>query len=205
MEKLSLKDTEKAAEYLKQGKAICFPTDTVYGLAGTIETEDGYEELVKIKKRPPEKPFTLMCTSNEVAKSYLKKDPISEYILDNFFPGQVTLIAEAKDNLPHWITLGTKYIGIRVPAFPSAQEILRLAGGAALVTSCNHSGEAPITEPDGIMKVFDGEVAAIVYQEVPFNVPSTIVQVADGKIKLIRQGKVPFETIEKGLKDHGLI
>ena len=73
------------------------------------------------------------------------------------------------------------------------------------MTSCNHSGEAPITEPDEIIKVFDGEVAAIVYQEVPFNVPSTIVQVTDGKIKLIRQGKAPFETIGKGLKDHGLI
>ena len=96
MEKLSLKDTEKAAEYLKQEKAICFPTDTVYGLAGTIETEDGYEELVKIKKRPPEKPFTLMCASNEVAKSYLKKDPISEYILDNFSRAKLLLSRKPK-------------------------------------------------------------------------------------------------------------
>lgn len=191
------KNVGEAAELLKKGELVCFPTETVYGIGAISNSEEAFKKLVNAKKRPPEKPFTLMCSSLGEAAKYCEIDVRSASVMKAFMPGQITVLLPARKGLEYWLTLGTPLIGIRVPDSQEVLDLIERVGAPLLVPSANRSGEPTSSTFEDTFKTFKDE-AYIIKGECTSCVASTIVKMVPGEgISLVRQGAISFEDIEK--------
>lgn len=188
---------KRAIELLKNDEVIAFPTETVFGLGVKASKESNFKKLVEIKKRPSDKPFTLMISNLDQVKNYLIIDDLAKKIIDKFFPGELTLIIKSKDNIPSYLSLNTGYIGIRMP---NNDFILKMIDGInepLLVPSCNPSNEKPAINSSEADQYFHDLIPAIIKGESTSNVPSTIIKIENGKIDLIREGNIKLKDIFK--------
>lgn len=184
------------AKHAKNGEIIAFPTETVYGLGVIYDDVKAFEELVRVKERAADKPFTLMLAFTRDINDYAHIDARAKAIIDTFLPGELTIIVEAKEHLPKHVTLGSKYIGIRVSADYNVANLISLIGKPLLVPSANKRNEKPALTSNEVLKIFSGEIPAILKGETSSHIPSTIIKIND-KIELIREGSIPFKDILK--------
>ena len=180
---------------------LSFPTETVFGLGVRYDDEKAFEKLVNVKRRPPEKPFTLMCASANDIEKYAFVDEHIKAVINKFMPGPITLLLKPKENLYPWVTLSSPTIGIRVPDFKKLQDLIKDVGVPLLVPSANKSGEPPCKNIDEVIGAFDSEIYGAVDGKVNGALPSTIVSLVDGECKLIRQGDISFDTIKNVYKE----
>jgi len=199
---LEEKDIKIAAKVLQNGDVLAFPTETVYGVGVIYDNEEAFNKLVALKKRPPNKPFALMCSSVEEADNYIVIDEKTKKLMAHFLPGEITFLVKSRPDLPTWVTLGTDTIGIRVPASDFCVNLFKEVGKPCLVTSANMSGEPTLRFFEEVKAQFDGQVGAIVKGECTSLTPTTIVLILDSGIKLVREGPVPFEEIENYWKEN---
>ncbi len=200
MKLLNKNQIEEASAILRDGGLIAFPTETVFGLAVIFDNKESYDRLIEVKKRPPEKPFTLMCSSVDEVYKYIDDNAISKKLIKKFMPGEFTLICKAKDNLPSWVVSKEGNVGVRVPDDKFVQQLIKSVGKPLLVPSANRSGEKPLLNSSDVEKTFSKEVDAIIKEESLGTVPSTIVLV-DTKYHLIRLGKISEQEIIKALEE----
>lgn len=191
------KDIDLVAEALKRGEVVCFPTETVYGIGVIATQEAAFSKLVATKRRPPEKPFSMMVANLGQAFQYLEAGEKGKRVMEHFMPGEITVLAKAKEGLPSWVTLGTSILGLRIPAVPFVLALIEKVGEPLLVTSANHSGEPTSVSFEETKKVFDGEVCGIVKGNCHSKQASTIVNIiSEDEIKLVREGPIPFAEIK---------
>lgn len=195
MELIKQNELNKAADLLKKGELVSFPTETVFGIGVVFDNEVAYKHLLKVKRRPPEKPFSLMISSSDDISKYAYVDNKTNKLINTFLPGQLTIILKAKENLPSWVVSKEGKIGIRVPDFMVANQLINLTGKPLLVPSANHAGDKPCNSSSEVLKVLDGEIAAVVEGESTSNVASTIVEITDKSINIIREGVISKEKI----------
>lgn len=196
MSVLEQKDVEIAAKILRNGGILVFPTETVYGIGVVYDNEESFNNLVTTKKRPPNKPFALMCSSSEEASNYIIVDERQKKLMAKFLPGEITFLVNARKDLPTWVTLGTNVIGIRVPDSQYVVDLISKVGKPCLVTSANISGDPTSRFFDEVLPIFGDIVDGVVKGECNSLVPTTIVDVTGDELKLIREGPVPFNIIK---------
>lgn len=112
---ISKSDYKTAAKILKNGGIIAFPTETVFGLGCISNSEIAFDHLVSVKKRPPNKPFTIMCSSISQVGDIIVITPKIAAIINKFMPGPLTIIVKTKSTVPHYLDLGSGYVGVRIP------------------------------------------------------------------------------------------
>ena len=200
MKIISQTNCEDAAKILKRGGIIAFPTETVFGLGVIFDNEKSYQRLIQVKRRPPEKPFTLMCSSIKDIDKYAEVDESSRKLINAFMPGQFTIVLKAKRNVPYWAVSSEGNVGIRVPNYPLVQELINLVGKPLLVPSANKSGEKPFTNSTDVYWGFIGEIDAVIEGNSTSNVPSTVVVVGEN-IEVVREGLVTCDMIAKALEE----
>ena len=185
---------------LKNNEIVAFPTETVFGLGIIASSEANYLKMVNIKKRPPEKPFTLMCSSIEMAARYVEVSDIAKKVLNKFTPGPITLILPKKENVPSFIDLNSGFVGIRIPKNSEVLEVISKIDMPLMVPSANISGQEPIKEQQGIIETFNGKISGVLEGECESNTPSTIVKIDKDTIILIRRGEISLEEIMESAK-----
>lgn len=190
-------ELEEAAKLLREGKVIAFPTETVYGLGVVYDNKDAYDTLVAVKRRPPDKPFTLMLADVEDVEKYADLNKVSRALMKEFMPGQFTMITKAKPGLPSWCVSSTGNVGIRIADYDLIRDLIRKTGKPLLVPSANKSGEKPGTTAYEVVEAFGEELAAIVDGKTVSNVPSTIVFVEDKFTQILREGAIKIEDIKR--------
>ena len=114
-------------------------------------------------------------------------------------PGSVTLLLKAKEGIPTYLHLNSKYIGVRIPGDKNLLGFLKYYGKPLLVPSANKSNEPPATNVKQVFDYFEGEVEYCVAGICSTNVPSTIIQVDDEDITIIRKGPIAEEEIREVL------
>jgi len=192
-----IEEIKRAGLLLKKGEVVAFPTETVYGLGVRFDDLEAYKKLVAIKRRPPEKPFSVMCSSLEEAFALVDISEQEKRVMERFMPGEITVLVKAKDSLPFQATLGNSVIGIRVPNSKIAIEVLLASGSPCLVTSANRSGEPFAKSYDEVEAIFKNEISFTVHGECFSKRPSTIVDMSKrGTIELIREGSLSFKEVE---------
>lgn len=181
---------EWAAEAIVNGGVIALPTDTVYGLAASHTNEQALDRIFVIKGRPVDRTLPVLVSSiDALARLVEHIDERTARLLDEFWPGSLTVALPGRRGLlPHLVAPdGT--IGVRMPNHPLALEIIEKAGGAIACTSANRSGEPPATSalevaaslgPDVDLTI-DGGLA-------PGGVPSTVVTIAGDFLTVVREG-----------------
>ena len=190
---------EQASEFIKQGKIVVFPTETVYGIGTNGLDENAVRKLYEVKKRPANKPISLLVSNMEMVKSIAKDISEIEYkIMKKFFPGPLTIILKKKDIVPDIVTAGQDTVGVRMPSGKIARRLVELSGVPIAAPSANISGEPSGTNLLEIKKHFEENVDFYIDGgNSELGISSTIVQVIDGKPKILRQGSITLEQIEK--------
>ena len=187
---------EEAVAILKEKGVLAFPTETVYGLGVIASSKDAFDKLVEVKRRSPDKPFTLMCCNLTQMAMYCEVDVGAIEVMKHFFPGELTVLLKARENVPEWVHLGKPTIGVRIPNNPFVLSLIEKLDEPLLVPSANKSNEPAERTFDGVFKIFNGEIEGIVEGECAGGVPSTIVDLTHpGEPKLVREGPIPFEDI----------
>lgn len=190
---------EKAGELIKQGKIVIFPTETVYGIGTNGLDENAVKKLYEVKKRPLNKPISLLVSNMEMVNLIAKDITETEYkIMKSFFPGPLTIILKKKKNVPDIVTAGQDTVGVRMPRGDVARKLVELSGVPIAAPSANISGEPSGTNLQEIMKYFEGKVDyCIDGGNSELGLASTIVQVIDDKPMILRQGSITLEQINK--------
>ena len=200
MEMLEKSQYKKASKILQNGGLIAFPTETVYGLGVIFDNEQSYERLINVKRRPPEKPVTLMCGSLDDIKKYAYVNELAQKLIDAFMPGQFTIILKAKENLPSWVVSKEGNVGIRISDDKFVQNLIIETGKPLLVPSANRSGENPCHTSNEVKDSLGNDLDAIIIGESVSNIPSTIVFV-DDSVHIIRLGEISESEIKNVIKE----
>jgi len=188
-------EIKEAIEKLNNHGVICFPTETVMGLGVLFDDFDAYSKLNVVKRRPEDKPYTLMCGSKEVISKYANIDEKIEKVINQFMPGSITLLLKRKGSVPDFVTHGTEVVGVRIPSNKEALELLKEVGKPLLVPSANRAGEKPAYSDLEAKTIFGDEVDYYISGSSISDLPSTIVDLSNEEPKLIRQGPISFEQI----------
>ncbi len=201
MKILKQNQLDEAAKLLQEGKVIAFPTETVYGLGVVYDDQNAYDKLCTVKRRPPEKPFTLMLSDVKDVGKYADLNDVAKALVKAFMPGQFTIITKAKEGLPAWCVSESGNVGIRIADYDLIRNLIRKTGKPLLVPSANKSGEKPATTTYEVLDAFEEELAAVVEGESISNIPSTIVFVGDKYSDIFREGAVKIDEIKKVISE----
>lgn len=190
-------DILHAAALLRAGKLVAIPTDTVYGLAGHAQKTETLQEIFLVKKRPQDKPLIAQVDHIEKATGFVKNIPNHARILaEKYWPGALTLIFEATQEVSPIMLSGGKTMGLRVPDHDMTLELLSQLDFPLAVTSANLSGHhSPTTAEevneqigDRIEYVLDGGPSAL-------GLESTIVGFENKMPVILRKGAITEEEI----------
>jgi len=132
----------KAADSIKKGGIVLFPTRCLYGIGVDPFNFEAVDRLFKIKQRSYSNPIPILVKDANDLNILVQHVPsTAKCIMDNFWPGQITIVFEAKSTIPVKITAGTGKIGIRLPEHPVAFSLVKEVNGPITGTSANISGK----------------------------------------------------------------
>jgi len=193
----SMADLNRAVAILQAGGVIAFPTETYYGLGVDPFNPLALNQLFSLKQRDISKPILTLVDDRNSLFSLVREIPLLyEKLMEEFWPGPLTLIFPAKVNLPNLLTAGTSTIGVRQSSHPFARQLLRAFGSPITATSANVSGHAAAIDAYGVKAQFGNSIDLVFDGGRTRGAgASTIVGLAGGSLKLIREGIIPFEDI----------
>ena len=152
-------DINNAAKQLKAGKVIAYPTEAVYGLGCDPLNEQAVMHLLHIKQRPIEKGLILIAASIQQLEPYLILNDEIRARITPTWPGAVTWVIPAQNNVPTWLTGEHNTLAVRVTAHPIAQQLCACYGGAVVSTSANATTQPAMKTAAQVLSVFaDSEV-----------------------------------------------
>lgn len=188
-------DDAIAAKALMDGKLIAFPTETVFGIGCRYDSKAAFDDLIRVKRRPATKPFTMMLGDPASIAEYAEVNARQQRIIDAFMPGEITVILKKKPIVPDYVTLNGPTIGIRIPAHQGLLGLLKACPEPLLVPSCNRSGETPCSDVDQIQSIFHDDLYGVFDGKKGDSVPSTVVLLTGDEPKILRQGKITADAI----------
>jgi L-threonylcarbamoyladenylate synthase len=181
----------RAAELLRGGELVAFPTDTVYGIGCRAEDPAALERLFAAKRRPAEKAVPWLIASFEVVEARgFVADERAVRLAAQFWPGGLTLVLPSTD--------GSATQAFRIPDHAVALALLAATGPLA-VSSANRSGEPETLDADDVAVAFadsDEPSATLDGGRVPGGVASTVLDLAGPTAKLLREGALSRAEIE---------
>ncbi|WP_410218328.1 L-threonylcarbamoyladenylate synthase [Paracoccus sp. (in: a-proteobacteria)] len=194
-----------AAELLRGGQTVAIPTETVYGLAADARNGEAVARIYEAKGRPSFNPLIVHVPDLAAARAIAEVPPQAQVLADIFWPGPLTLVLplRADAGIASLVTAGLTTIGLRVPAHPTAQALLRAFGGPVAAPSANASGRISPTSADHVLDPeggLDGRIAAVIDAgPCAVGLESTIIGWPGGRATLLRPGGIPAEAIEARL------
>lgn len=188
----------RAAEILRAGGLVAFPTETVYGLGGDARSDHAVARIFEAKGRPRFNPLIAHLPDVEAARRFAVFDDRAERLADAFWPGPLTLVLPVRPDagLSPLVTAGLDSVAIRVPEHPLARALLREFGGPVAAPSANPSGRVSPTSAAHVLAGLTGRIEAVVDGgDCPLGVESTIVGLT-GAPRLLRPGGLPLEALQ---------
>ena len=191
----------RAAEVLRKGGLVAFPTETVYGIGADALNEEAVRRVYEAKGRPSDNPMIVhIARASDIA---LLTDSLSPQIVkmaDMFWPGPLTMVLKKREDVPGRVSGGLDTIGIRLPDSPAALELIRLAGTPVAAPSANISGSPSPTKADHVVSDLEGKVDVILIgPECRIGIESTVVDMTTDPIQILRPGFITKEDIEAAL------
>lgn len=198
MKRYKKNQIKELTKILKNDGVISVPTDTVFGICGSIKSKKAQEKLKSIKERPASKPFPIMCADIDQIKSIAMIDNKSEKIIREFMPGPITIVVRKNSQLPEYINNGKETIAIRMATPNELKELIKSLGCPVFMTSANKSGEEVCKNLEDIEKNCP-DLDGMLEGNVSFGQASTIVDCTSNEIKILRKGPISEDEIIKNL------
>jgi len=191
---------KKLASFIKEGKIVALPTETVYGLAANMSRRDVLDRLYEIKKRPQDRLFTLHISSPDFLDFFADILPPYGYrLVEKFWPGPLTIIAYAKNSQDS--------IGVRCPDHLITSLIIKESLCKVAMPSANISGNPPAVSSQEVEEIFNGSIDAILDTNLPpkYKVSSTIIDLISNPPKILREGPILSQDLDKILSSKRLL
>lgn len=190
---------QRAAEIIKRGGLVAFPTETVYGLGADGLNPIAVAKIFEAKKRPAFNPLILHIAD----KSWLKRfsgieNEKVERLINKFWPGPLTLVLPKTEIVPDIVTSGNTTVAVRMPDHPVALQLIEASETSIAAPSANKFGHLSPTEASHVAKYLGDKVDMILDGgKCSVGVESTIIQLHENEIYLLRPGGLSKEEIEK--------
>lgn len=186
----------RAADILRRGGLVVFPTETVYGLGGDGTNAAAAKKIYAAKGRPSDNPLIIHIARPEDAARYAEVNPTYEKLARAFMPGPLTVILPKKENIPHSTTGGLDSVAVRCPAHPVAHRLIELCGFPVAAPSANLSGKPSPTRASDVAEDLNGRVDMILDGgESEIGLESTIVKVDGDRLTLLRPGGITYDAL----------
>jgi L-threonylcarbamoyladenylate synthase len=194
-------EIEKAAQILRDGGLVAFPTETVYGLGADASNPAAVRKIFVAKGRPADHPVIVHVSGTSDLKHWAAQEPRSAWLLaEKFWPGPLTLVLKRAARVSDLVTGGQDTVGLRVPSHPVAQQLLNAFGGGIAAPSANRFGRlSPTTAQhvrdelgDAVDLVLDGGPSEV-------GIESTIVDLTGEMPAVLRPGRISAQQISDAL------
>lgn len=191
----------RAAEIIGTGGIIGFPTETVYGLGADALNTKSLRALYALKERRLKQPTLILISSGEDLSRFAASIPrAAEILINNFWPGPLTIVFKAAPSVPDILTGVTGSIGIRLPDSKLCMDIIEQAGVPVAAPSANPRGKLPARTAREVMDYFSGRLELIIDGgKSPGTIPSTVVDVTADPPAVLREGIIKTADILSAL------
>ncbi len=191
-------DIEKAAQIIKEGGLVLFPTETVYGIGANGLDDEAVKKIFIAKGREQDNPLILHISDMDMLPQIARNISELEYkLMDAFWPGPFTIVLEKKPGIAMTATCGGSTVAVRMPSNKIAHDLIKASNLPIAAPSANISGKPSGTNLQDIIEELEDKVDYIIDGgETDIGVESTVVRVVDGKVDILRPGRITKEDIE---------
>lgn len=195
---LSEKDLDRAADIIKNGGLVAFPTETVYGLGADALNPKASDKIYRAKGRPSDNPLIVHIADPKHMEQIARDIPDKAYKLaEVFWPGPLTIILNKKDIVPYSTTGGLNTVAIRLPASKAAKDLISRSGGFIAAPSANISGRPSPTKAEHVIADLSGKVDMIIDGgKSTLGLESTIIDLSTDEAVILRPGCVTKQMLE---------
>ncbi len=187
---------DEAAELLRCGGLVAFPTETVYGLGGDATDADAARKIYAAKGRPSDNPLIIHIADPRDAERYAHVNETYYKLAQAFMPGPLTVILPKKEVIPSTVTGGLDTVAIRCPSHPLAKALIRKAGVAIAAPSANLSGSPSPSCGAHVIQDLSGRVDAIIDGgDCEIGLESTIIALDGNRATLLRPGAITVDAL----------
>ncbi|HTU43493.1 MAG TPA: L-threonylcarbamoyladenylate synthase [Bryobacteraceae bacterium] len=192
------KEIARAAELIRKGSLVAFPTETVYGLGANALDATAVRRIYEAKGRPWASPLIVHVADEAMARSVTAEWPnVAHSLAERFWPGPLTIIVKKASIVPDLVTAGLDSVGVRVPAHPVALELIRRAGVPIAAPSANRFGQiSPTTAEHVRMSLGDRVDLILDGGPTKVGIESTVVSLRRDPPAVLRPGMITQEELE---------
>lgn len=194
---------EKAAEVIKTGGLVAFPTETVYGLGANALDGEAVKKIYAAKGRPSDNPLIAHISHRDQLAPLVREiSPLAKKLMDEFWPGPLTLVFKKTDVIPAQTSGGLDTVAVRFPENKVAQDFITACGVPIAAPSANTSGKPSPTRASHVEYDLNGKIDMIIDGgHCEFGLESTIVDVSGDVPCLLRPGSVTLEMLKEIVPD----
>lgn len=194
---ISDEELQLAAELLREGETVAFPTETVYGLGGNALKPSAILKIFEAKGRPSDNPLIVHIADLDALDGLVAEmSTLAETLMTAFWPGPLTLVMKKRPEVPFEVTAGLDTVAVRMPAHELARRLIRLSGVPVAAPSANLSGKPSPTRCEDVVRDLSGKVACILCGELSeIGLESTVVDVTGEVPVILRPGGITLEMI----------
>lgn len=197
---------ELAGQYLREGRLVAFPTETVYGLGANALDVDAITEIFHAKGRPMDNPLIVHIASvDELDKLVLHVPYAARILIDKYWPGPLTLVLPRSSIIPDEVTAGLGTVAIRMPSDPVAHALIKESKVPIAAPSANSSGKPSPTSAEHVIEDLYGKIPLILDGgECRVGLESTVLDMSGKSPVILRPGGITREMIERAIGEIGV-
>lgn len=192
-------DVAVAADFIRRGWPVAFPTETVFGLGASVYDEVAIRRIYEAKGRPSSNPLIAhVVDPDEIRKLAASIPDTAQRLIEVFFPGPLTIVLKRAEDVPDVATAGLATIAVRMPDHPIASELIRAVGTPLVAPSANRSGRPSPTTWEAVREDLDGRIACILIGERSRSgLESTVIDCSDDVPVLLRPGSISIDALRR--------
>jgi L-threonylcarbamoyladenylate synthase len=192
----------RAADALREGHVVIFPTDTVYGVGAAADRDEACQRLFELKGRATTKAIPILVATAADLEQVVESIPGSaRKLMRRFWPGGLTIVFRRHPSFRSAALAGGDTVAVRIPDDLRARALINAAGGLLAATSANASGRpSPVTADDAALQLPAVDVV-VDGGPCPGGVESTVVDVTTDPPRILREGAIPARQVEAVLRD----
>lgn len=188
----------EAAEAIKRGFLVAFPTETVYGIGADAFNESAVNRIFEVKKRPKDNPLIVHVSQFSMINDLVSVNEVAEKLMKKFWPGPLTIVMKKRESVPDYLSSGLPSLAVRMPAHPIANELISQSGTAIAAPSANLATKPSSTKAEHVLEDFNGLIEIILDGGASFfGIESTVVNSLTQPPTLLRPGVISVEEIKE--------
>ena len=197
----SREDIAKAAKIIHDGGLVAFPTETVYGLGANAFDEDAVAKVYEAKGRPSDNPMIVhVARASDIGQFTRMLSPDIVALIENFWPGPLTLVVKKKPGVPDRTTGGLDTVAVRMPDSKAALDLINAACCPIAAPSANLSGSPSPTRAKDVIADMEGRIDAIISgDDCRVGIESTVVDMTGDVPTILRPGIITAEALEAAI------